>query len=88
LQPDEGEVLAPLGFVCGSHREDLPGYAGLGEVAIIAFMKTSTGVAIVFQEWRGKSFDPQVPSTWPVATDVVQARATQLKDQAALTPTD
>jgi hypothetical protein len=48
LEPDQGEVLAPLGFVCGSYRDDLAGYIGLGEVA----------------------------------------RAKQLQDQAALTPTD
>ena len=88
LQPDQGEVLAPLGFVCGGYRDDLTGYRGLGEVAVMSFKKSKTGVAIVFQEWRGKSFDPKTPSTWPVTTDVVQARATQLQDQAALTPTD
>lgn len=88
LQPDQGEVLAPLGFICGGYRDDLTGYRGLGEVAVMSFKKSTTGVAIVFQEWRGKSFDPKTPSTWPVATDVVQARATQLQDQAALTPTD
>jgi hypothetical protein len=88
LQPDQGEVLAPLGFICGSYRDDLAGHAGLGAVAIMAFQKTPTGVAVVFQEWRGKSFDPQTPSTWPVATTVVQARAAQLQDQVVLTPTD
>lgn len=88
LQPDQGEVLAPLGFICGGYRDDLTGYAGLGEVAIMSFKKSATGVAIVFQEWRGKSFDPKTPSSWPVATNVVQARASQLQDQASLTPTD
>lgn len=88
LQPDQGEVLAPLGFICGGYRDDLIGYSGLGEVAVMSFKKSTDGVAIVFQEWRGKSFDPKTPSSWPVATDVVQARATQLQDQAALTPTD
>lgn len=88
LQPDQGEVLAPLGFICGAYRDDLAGYAGLGEVSIMSFKKTATGFATVFEQWRGKAFDPKTPSTWPVATDVVQARATQLQDQAALTPTD
>jgi hypothetical protein len=88
LQPDQGEVLAPLGFICGAYRNDLTGYTGLGEVAIMSFKKTSTGMAIVFQEWRGKAFDPKTPSTWPVATDVVQRRAGQLQDQASLTPAD
>jgi hypothetical protein len=88
LTPDSGETLAPLGFVCGGYREDLTGYAGLGEVAILSFKKTGTGVAIIFQEWRGKAFDPGKPETWPVPTDVVQARAGQLQDQTSFTVAD
>ena len=84
LQPDQGEVLAPLGFICGGYRADLLGYAGLGEIAVMSFKKSPGGVAIVFQEWRGKAFDPAVPVSWPVASDVVQARASQLQDEASL----
>lgn len=80
LTPDTADALAPLGFVCGGYRNDLTGYAGLGEVAIMSFKKSVKGVAIVFQEWRGKAFDPGKPATWPVSTDVVQARASQLQD--------
>lgn len=81
LQPDQGDTLPPLGFVCGGYRDDLTGYAGLGEISVMSFKKSAGGVAIIFQEWRGKAFDPTVPASWPVATDVVQARATQLQDQ-------
>ena len=40
------------------------------------------------QEWRGKAFNPGDPKTWPVATDVVQARANELKAQVALSKAD
>ncbi|HTM77023.1 MAG TPA: hypothetical protein VL133_05295 [Devosia sp.] len=88
LTPDTADTLAPLGFVCGGYRADLTGFAGLGEVAIMSFKKSGNGVAIVFQEWRGKAFDPGKPATWPVATDVVQARAGQLQDQTHFTAAD
>ncbi|HTN63311.1 MAG TPA: hypothetical protein VL147_17450 [Devosia sp.] len=88
LTPDTADTLAPLGFVCGGYRDDLAGYVGLGEVAIMSFKKSQAGVAIVFQEWRGKAFDPGKPETWPVATDVVQARAGQLQDHSSFTASD
>jgi hypothetical protein len=88
LTPDTAETLAPLGFVCGGYRDDLTGYAGLGEVAIMSFKNSTGGVAILFQEWRGKAFDPTKPTTWPVPTDVVQARANQLGDHWSFTPAD
>jgi hypothetical protein len=88
LKPDDGENLAPLGFVCGHYRDDLTNYSGLGEVAVMSFKKTATGVATVFQEWRGKAFDPAAPATWPVATDVVQARANELQDHSAFSALD
>ena len=88
LQPDQGDTLAPLGFICAAYRSDLTAYSGLGEVAVMSFKKTPKGVALVFQAWRGKSFDAKQPSTWPVKTDVVQARAAQLQDQSALTAAD
>lgn len=88
LQPDQGENLAPLGVVCGRYRDDLAAFSGLGEVAVMSFKKTATGVAIVFQEWRGKPFDPAAPATWPVVTDVVQARASELQDHSAFSALD
>jgi hypothetical protein len=85
---DEGDNLAPLGFVCGAYLDRLTGYAGEGEVMVMSFRKSDKGVAIVYQEWRGDAFDPSKPETWPVSTDVVQARAEQLQDEAALTLAD
>ena len=58
----------------------LTGFAGKGEVMVMSFKKTDTGVAMVFQEWRGPAFDPATPASWPVATAVVEARAKQLQD--------
>lgn len=86
--PDEGEILAPLGFVCGSYRDTLWGYQGLGEVMVISFRKSANGVAIVYQEWRGKSFDPAQAASWPVSTAVVEARARQLHRDAQLSALD
>ncbi|WP_375452288.1 hypothetical protein [uncultured Devosia sp.] len=88
LEPDQGDVLPPLGFVCGAYRDDLSGYAGLGEVAVMSFKKHAGGFVVVFQQWRGAAFDPKVPASWPVATDIVQARANQLQAQTALAVLD
>lgn len=85
---DDGENLAPLGFVCGAYLDRLTGYAGQGEVMVMSFRKSDKGVAIVYQEWRGKAFDPSKPETWPVETGVVEARAAQLQADAALTLAD
>ncbi|UJW84528.1 hypothetical protein [Devosia sp. SL43] len=85
---DDGETLAPLGFVCGAYLDRLTAYRGEGEVMVMSFRKSAKGVAIVYQEWRGDAFDPSKPETWPVATDVVEARAKQLQDEAALVLAD
>lgn len=85
---DDGENLAPLGFVCGGYLDQLTAYAGEGEVMVMSFRKSAEGVAIVYQEWRGEAFDPSKPETWPVATDVVEARAAQLQAEAALALAD
>lgn len=88
LAPDEGEDLAPLGFVCGAYRDTLIGYQGLGEVMIVRFSKSEKGVGIVYQEWRGKSFDPSQPANWPIAAEVVEARASELQQAASLSALD
>jgi hypothetical protein len=84
LGQDEGDNLAPLGFVCGAHLDWLDGFAGRGQVAIVSFKRTERGIAAVYQEWRGRAFDPTNPSTWPVATDVVERQAQALQRDAAL----
>ncbi len=84
-RPDD---LPPLGFVCGAFLSGIPGYAGQGEIAIIAFKKTATAVAVVTHEWRGRAFDPTNPSTWPVAAAIVEARAAELHNMATLAVAD
>ena len=86
LGQDDGETLAPLGFVCGAYADSTSAFAGKGEVMVMSFKKSTTGTAMVFQEWRGPAFDPATASTWPVPTATVEARAKQLQDQAVLTP--
>ena len=89
LGPDKDDNdLAPLGFVCGGYLDQYRTFAGLGEVMVASFGRSDTGVAIVYQEWRGKSFDPSDPKSWPVPTEVVQARANQLKAEVALSKAD
>jgi hypothetical protein len=89
LGQDNGDNdLAPLGFVCGAYSDQYRTFAGLGEVMVASFQRSDTGVAIIYQEWRGKSFDPADAKTWPVPTDVVQARAEQLKADVALSKAD
>lgn len=87
LEPDDGDNIPPLGFVCGAYH-DVPGYAGQGEVMIIGFYKSEGGVAAIYQEWRGPAFDPADASTWPVSADQIESRVGQFKSQAALTPVD
>lgn len=87
FEPDDGDNIPPLGFVCGAYQ-DLPGYAGQGEVMIMGFYKSAEGVAMVYQEWRGDAFDPTDSSTWPVSAEQIEARVSQFKDQAALAPVD
>jgi hypothetical protein len=88
LGPDDGDNLAPLGFVCGAYRDQYTAFRGLGEVMVASFRRSDTGVAIIYQEWRGTAFDPADPSSWPVATDVVEARAAQLQAGVTLTKAD
>lgn len=87
LEADNGDAIPPLGFVCGAYR-DLPGYAGQGEVMVMGFSKSDKGVAMVYEEWRGKAFDPADSATWPVSTEQIEARIAQFKAEASLTPVD
>ena len=88
LGPDDGDNLAPLGFVCGAYRDQYTAFRGLGEVMVASFRRSDTGVAIIYQEWRGTAFDPADPSSWPVATAVVEARAAQLQAEVTLSKAD
>jgi len=87
FEPDDGDNIPPLGFVCGAYQ-DLPGYAGQGEVMLIGFYRSDAGVAMIYQEWRGAAFDPTDSDTWPVSGEEIQSRVDQFKAQAGLTPAD
>ncbi|SFV38510.1 hypothetical protein SAMN05216456_3472 [Devosia crocina] len=88
LGPDDGDKLAPLGFVCGAYQDQYTSYRGLGEVMVASFRRSDTGVAIIYQEWRGKAFNPADPNSWPVSTSIVEARAAQLQSQVSLSKAD
>lgn len=81
LGTDNGDDLAPLGYVCGAFNARLRAYANLGEVMVMSFRGDGDTVALVFQQWRGKAFDPADPAAWPVETAVVEARARQLQSE-------
>lgn len=88
LGVDEGDMLAPLGYVCGAFDARLRTYRGLGEVMVMGFRKQGDAVALIFQQWRGKAFDPSDPASWPVPTSLVEARARQLQAEPRLQPAD
>jgi len=87
LEPDDGDKIPPLGFVCGAHRDRL-GYEAQGEVMIIGFYRSASGIAMVYQEWRGETFDPQDATTWPVSAEQVEARVAEFKTLAGFAPAD
>jgi hypothetical protein len=88
LGADQGDTLAPLGFVCGAYNQSMGAFVGLGEVMVMSFRRTEAGVGMVYQEWRGPAFDPADPQSWPVETQVVEARAAELQRGVALVQVD
>jgi hypothetical protein len=88
LGTDEDDVLAPLGHVCGAYDPRLRLYSGLGEVMVMSFRQEGDTVALIFQQWRGKSFNPSDPASWPVDTGIVEAQARQLQAEPRLTRAD
>ncbi|WDR06459.1 hypothetical protein PSQ90_03035 [Devosia rhodophyticola] len=88
LEADSADNLATLGFVCGAFIDTLADYAGDGEILLMQFKRTPKGLAMVYQKWRGKAFDPGVPVSWPVATDVIQKAVQQLKADVTLLAAD
>ena len=88
LGPDQGETLAPLGYVCGAYNPRLRTYKGLGEVMVMSFRKEGDAVGLIFQRWRGKAFDPADSASWPISTQTVEARARQLQSEPRLTRAD
>lgn len=88
LEPDAGDDIPPLGFVCGAYRDGLPGYEGRGEVMVVGFYKSETGMAMVYREWRGAAFDPADQSSWPVSPETVEGQFARLKSAAGLSRAD
>jgi hypothetical protein len=86
LEADQGDQIPPLGFVCGAYAD--PAAAGEGEVSILGFYKSDTGIAMIYEGWRGEAFDASRPENWPVSAEVVEAQVARLKTEAALTPAD
>lgn len=84
LGKEDGEFFPALVFVCGAYLDTIATLRGQGEVMISVFRKTPTGVAVVYQEWRGGTFDPSNPDTWPVSRETLEARATELQADARL----
>lgn len=80
---ETGDFFPALGMVCGAYKDNGK-LRGLGEVMVAVFKKTDTGMAMVYQEWKGRAFDPSDPKTWPVDAAVFQARAKELQDAVTL----
>ncbi len=70
---EETDTFFPaLGMACGAYKDNGK-LRGLGEVMVAVFRKTDTGIAMVYQEWKGRAFDPSNPKTWPVDAKAFQA---------------
>ncbi|CAN7286756.1 hypothetical protein LJR016_001331 [Devosia sp. LjRoot16] len=81
---EETDTFFPaLGMACGAYKDNGK-LRGLGEVMVAVFRKTDTGIAMVYQEWKGRAFDPSNPETWPVDAKAFQARAKELQDVVQL----
>ncbi|WP_297105840.1 hypothetical protein [uncultured Devosia sp.] len=88
LEPDEGEILPPLGYVCGAYLDAFTDFAGQGEVMVMGFYKSANGLGMVYQEWRGEAFDASKPQEWPGDAETVETRMAQLKAEVTLTALD
>jgi hypothetical protein len=76
------DFFPALGFVCGAYLDNIASLRGQGEIMVSVFRKTDSGIAVVYQEWKGPAFDPSNPATWPVSRENLQARADQLQADA------
>ncbi|GEM_PF-650037 len=88
LEPDQDDVLPPVGYVCGAYLDGFTDFAGQGEIMVMGFYKSGTGVGMVYQEWRGEAFDAEDPSTWPIDATEVEARMARLKTEVTLVAAD
>lgn len=88
LEPDQDDVLPPVGYVCGAYLEGFTDFEGQGEVMVMGFYKSPKGVGMVYQEWRGEAFDAADPASWPVDAAVVEAYMARLKTEVSLVAAD
>lgn len=88
LEPDQPDMLPPVGYVCGAYLDGFSDFAGQGEVMIMGFYKSAAGVGMVYQEWRGEAFDAADPASWPVAAEAVEAHMARLQSDVSLTTPD
>ncbi len=88
LEPDQEDILPPVGYVCGAYMDGFTAFEGQGEVMVMGFYKSPKGVGMVYQEWRGEAFDATDPASWPVAAEVVEAYMARLKSEVSLTTAD
>ena len=88
LEPDQEDVLPPVGYVCGAYLDGFTDFEGQGEVMVMGFYKSPKGVGMVYQEWRGDAFDASDPASWPVDAQVVQDYMARLKIEVSLTAAD
>ena len=88
LEPDQEDILPPVGYVCGAYLEGFTDFEGQGEVMVMGFYKSPKGVGMVYQEWRGEAFDASDPASWPVEAQAVQDYMARLKTEVTLTAAD
>lgn len=88
LEPDQADMLPPIGYVCGAYLDGFTDFAGQGEVMVMGFYKSENGLGMVYQEWRGEAFDAADPATWPVPADVVEAQMARFSTEVTLAATD
>lgn len=88
LEPDQEDKLPPVGYVCGAYLDGFTDFAGQGEVMVMGFYKSASGLGMVYQEWRGEAFDAADPTTWPIAADVVEGQMARLSAEVTLAATD
>ncbi|SMQ85649.1 hypothetical protein SAMN06295905_2936 [Devosia lucknowensis] len=88
LEPDQDDMLPPVGYVCGAYLDGFTAFAGQGEVMVMGFYKSDAGIGMVYQEWRGDAFDAADPASWPVASSEVEAYMARLKSDVTLTAAD
>ena len=88
LEPDQADMLPPIGYICGAYLDGFTDFAGQGEVMVMGFFKSDKGLSMVYREWRGEAFDAADPSTWPVDAEAVEAYMAQLQSAVTLTTAD